>query len=379
VHIAIVTTSYPDGSPGAEAAGSFVADFAEQLSAHADVTVVAAASRSATRREGGVNVIQFAVPRLPLSLLKAHNPGDWAAILRTLRSGEKALSDMVNSDRPDHIFALWALPSGYWARKVSRATGTPYSTWALGSDIWSLGRIPVLRGVLRRVLRAAHRCYADGLQLADDVREISGRDCHFLASTRVLPPATSVDKAETAPYKLAFLGRWHRNKGADLLLDALQLLSDEDWSQISAIRFFGGGPLHDDVQRCAARLQGQGRPVETGGYLGKQAAADLISWADYLLLPSRIESIPVIFSDAVQLRTPLIATPVGDLPALHKKYDFGFLAASASAEAMAQALRVALRGNANGFHDGLSAAATDFDIADIARRFAAGLDAQGDQ
>ena len=33
-HIALITTSYPEGVAGAEAAGSFVEDFATELSRH---------------------------------------------------------------------------------------------------------------------------------------------------------------------------------------------------------------------------------------------------------------------------------------------------------------------------------------------------------
>ena len=369
MHVAIVTTSYPDATPGSEAAGSFVADFAQQLARQLQVTVIAAAMRASRSRDGNVDVIRFEVPRLPLSLLKPSHPGDWPAIIRTLRNGKHALEKFVEDERPDYLFALWALPSGHWAASVGRRFDIPFGIWALGSDIWSLGQIPVLRGHLRRVLRAADNCFADGLKLAKDVESLSRRRCHFLASTRVLPKPGDASKAGFSPYKLAFLGRWHKNKGVDVLMETLLTLSDQDWSKIAALQICGGGPLHDEVHRLAAELQLQNRPVEVGGYLDKQDAAGLINWADYLLLPSRVESIPVIFSDAVQLRTPIVATPVGDLPALHERFSFGTLAPSPSSEGFLQALREALNGNAMDFGAGLDAAAAEFDIADIAQRF----------
>ena len=369
MHVAIITTSYPDDVPGSEAAGSFVADFALQLAMQVQVTVIAAASAASQSRDGNLSVIRFAVPRSPLSLLRPFDPRDWSAIVRTICNGNRALETFVQDGSPDYLFALWTLPSGYWAASVGRQYNIPFGIWALGSDIWSLGRMPLLRGMLRRVLRAADRCFADGLELADDVEQLSGRTCQFLASTRKLPQPARVSKAETAPYKLAFLGRWHPNKGVDILLDALRQLSDEDWSRISLVRIFGGGPLQEEVHGAAAGLQEQNRAVEVGGYLDKQRAADLIAWADYLILPSRIESIPVIFSDAMQLRTPIVATPVGDLPRLQDKYHFGVLAKAASADDLANALREALLGNAAGFRSGLEAAAADFDIRDVATRF----------
>ncbi|MCH8059864.1 MAG: glycosyltransferase [Proteobacteria bacterium] len=377
MHVAIITTSYPDVVPGSEAAGSFVADFAQQLGEQVKVTVIAAASAASRSRDGDVDVIRFAVPRLPVSLLRPLHPSDWLAIAKTLRSGKQTMQQFVHDSSPSFIFALWALPAGHWAAQAARQYDIPFAIWALGSDIWSLGRVPLLRWKLQRVLRAANHCFADGFQLAEDVERLSGRRCRFLASARVLPQPDDNGTAPAAPYKLAFLGRWHRNKGADLLLDALRQLSDRDWSRIAAVRICGGGPLHDDVQHVVTELQGQHRPVEMGGYLDKQGAANLIAWADFLLLPSRIESIPVIFSDAVQLRTPIIATPVGDLPVLHDKYNFGILATAANSEAFAQALRNALDSDATKYQVGLELAAADFELSGIARRFIAEIRQSG--
>ena len=377
MHVAIITTSYPDDVPGSEAAGSFVADFARQLAEDVQVTVIAAASSDSISKSGQLEIQRFAVPKLPLSLLKPLRPADWLAILKTIRNGRHAVERVAQDSKPNYLFALWALPSGHWAASVARRHDIPYAIWALGSDIWGLGRIPLLRWRLQLVLRAADRCFADGFSLAQDVEDLSGRRCDFLPSTRQLPGRHRDDSTESAPYRLAFLGRWHRNKGVDILLESLRQLSDSDWSKISAVRIFGGGPLHDDVHRIAAELQAEHRPVETGGYLDKERAADLIAWADYLMLPSRIESIPVIFSDAMQLRTPIVATPVGDLPRLYDKYSFGTLAEAATSDAFTIAMRDALAQNAASFGTGLAAAAADFDMTNVTQRFLSEIERTG--
>jgi glycosyltransferase involved in cell wall biosynthesis len=116
-------------------------------------------------------------------------------------------------------------------------------------------------------------------------------------------------------------------------------------------------------------LSRQGRPVALGGYLDKQEAADLIAWTDYLLLPSRVESIPVIFSDAVQLLTPIVATPAGDLPRLLEKFRFGVVASEISAPAYADALRSALNEAASGFQPQIEKARSEFDLATIVNQF----------
>jgi glycosyltransferase involved in cell wall biosynthesis len=368
-HIALVTTSYPDGAPGSEAAGGFVEDFARELSTRVRVTVIAAGYSDSAETSGNLTVCRFAVPRLPLSLLSPGNPSHWWPIIRTLHRGLESLRLLVARDRPDHILALWALPCGYWARVVSGQHQIPYSIWALGSDIWNLGRIPVVRTQLRRVLEGAHGCYADGYLLIDEIRKLSGRDCVFLPSTRRMEPLSSTSCSVMPPWKLAFLGRWHANKGVDLLLEALLLLSNEDWERISEVRIFGGGPLQDFVAGRVSALRDNGRPVSMGGYLDKIGAAELIGCADYLMLPSRIESIPVIFSDAAKMGTPLVSTPVGDIPRLHEEYRFGILAREVSAVAFCDAIRSALSHDPSEYRDGLMRARWDFDLPAIVNKF----------
>ena len=370
MHVLLVSTSYPDSLSGSEAAGGFAADFAHELSRHVNVTVVAATSNeSSVRTEGDVQVHRFGVKRWPLSLLKPHRPSDWWPIYTTLRDGLRTVSDVAAANRPDYTLALWALPSGHWARSMLRRHGIPYGVWALGTDIWGLGRVPVLRSYLGHVLAGAERRYADGLQLADEVERLSGRTCEFLPSTRRLSLQAPANPADAPPYKLAFLGRWHPNKGVDLFLHALDRLDDDDWSRISEVRIHGGGPLEGEVMRLVDELRALGRPISAGGYLEADAAAEFIAWCDYLVIPSRIESIPVVFSDAAQIRRPLVASPVGDLPDLIRQNHCGVLATDATAGALAAALSEALRTSANSFRPGLEAVAAQFNLTVIAEDF----------
>ncbi|WP_237582769.1 hypothetical protein, partial [Salmonella sp. hn-h4] len=71
------------------------------------------------------------------------------------------------------------------------------------------------------------------------------------------------------PYRLLFLGRWHPNKGVDLLLDSLAMLRDEDWQAIERVEIQGGGPMEGLVRERVAALYEARRPVEVGGFLDK--------------------------------------------------------------------------------------------------------------
>ena len=376
----LVTTSYPDLHEGQAAAGVFVQDFAKELARQGvAVEVVAPADTASYRMEDGVIVRRFAVPKQPLSLLNPRRPGDWTAIAKTLASGSRAVMQSCNAARPDHILALWALPSGHWARQAARRYGIPYSTWSLGSDIWSLAHVPLVRSYLRRVLREAQHRFADGYGLATDVEKIANLPCKFLPSSRTLPVRAPRQWRTAGPYRLAYLGRWHPNKGVDILLDALELLDDAAWAKIQCVRIFGGGPLQERVHQQAARLVGSGRPIEVGGYLERDDAIRLLEESDFLLLPSRIESIPVVFSDAMQMGCPIVATPVGDLPRLLTENKVGELAKAVTPAEFAEAIEKIVETPPKAFAEALPSAAELFRVEPAAAKLIQQIYSQIDQ
>lgn len=365
----LITTSFPTRGDGSEAAGSFVSDLADELARHLTVRVVAPGPRSGRELWAtGVEVYRYAAPDRPLSTLKPWSPADVLSIYRVLSAGESATRLAVQAGPALHILALWALPSGHWARRISAEFGVPYSVWTLGSDIWTLARIPLVRGYLRKVLHEAHTCYSDGLQLAEDTCRVGGRDVEFLPSTRKIECSRSAALKAAPPYRLLFLGRWHANKGVDLLLDALEELNDIDWLRIESVQICGGGPLGNTVRRGARALSAKGRAVELCGYLNKAAAEQALLRADYLLIPSRIESIPLVFSDAMKSGCAVIATPVGDFPALFAKGAFGVLADECSAASIRAAISEALSMPINKFTHAMNEHAMAFDLSAIAVR-----------
>ena len=189
-HVLIITTSYPTASDGSEAAGSFVQDFAETLATQqTKVTVLAPGTSGSDDPAAAVQVVRYQGAGKSLSLLKIWNPSHWPAIAGILRDGARQTNRLCREHGVDHVFALWVLPCGAWARQAWRRHGITFSTWALGSDIWSLGKIPVVRHVLQKVLADSRTNFADGHLLCRDVEQLSGTRCRFLPSTRRFIPA----------------------------------------------------------------------------------------------------------------------------------------------------------------------------------------------
>lgn len=366
--IALISTSYARSGDGSEAAGAFVADLAQELSARVPVRVIAPGRSETRTRNGSVEIWSFQAPDKPLSLLSPRNPANWPVIVRTLRSLKRAALASNHDRQVAHALGFWALPSGWAARALQREHSVPYSVWALGSDIWSLGRLPVVRGILGSVARDATQAYADGVQLAEEAARITGKPFEFLPSTRKLVAARNSPVSIQPPFRLLFLGRWHPNKGVDLLMQALSILAEDDWAKIAEVHIAGGGPLEDLVKTEVAKLQAAGRPVRLSGFLDRDRACKAFAEADRLLLPSRIESIPVVYSDAMKFALPVVSMPTGDLPALIDS-GTGWLADRIDAPAFASAIRRAL----SSMHDEQALRAMDekFAIEKIADRIAA--------
>ena len=108
------------------------------------------------------------------------------------------------------------------------------------------------------------------------------------------------------------------------------------------LRMFGLGPLRESLVNCV-REHHLEKYITVGDGIETSALIDEMQRATYLVIPSRLESIPVIFSDALQMATPIIATPAGDLPKLISENHCGFLADDFSALALAQVIEDASR------------------------------------
>lgn len=365
----LLSTSYPEASDGSEAAGAFVADVAEVLSTMLPVRIVGPGRCESGPTKEFPSTWRFAGAGKPLSLLSASRPADWPVIFSVLGSMRRQAHAACADGRVAHSLAFWVLPSGWMARDLQKSHGIPYSIWALGSDIWTLGRVPGVTMLLRRVIEDAAFRFADGLQLASDAQQIGSLPFEFLPSARAALVSDPPPPIGQPPWRLLFLGRWHPNKGIDLLLDALSLLPDEAWGRVAQVTIAGGGPLEGLVHEGVRRLRADGRSVVLRGFLSANAASEEIVAADWVLIPSRIESIPVVLSDALKAGRPVVVTDVGDMGQLVARSPAcGVVAASVTPQAIADAIAKAMLVGPTGFSEGVRALAGTFNLERIAER-----------
>jgi glycosyltransferase involved in cell wall biosynthesis len=116
------------------------------------------------------------------------------------------------------------------------------------------------------------------------------------------------------------------------------------------------------VHQRSRLLIKNGKPLKVGGYLSYQEAVALYINSDFLVIPSRIESIPLVFSDALQCSLPVITTPVGDMPRILNNFACGILADNTSAESIARAIKQAVYHKQTSFLPGIVLANKSFSI-----------------
>lgn len=131
--------------------------------------------------------------------------------------------------------------------------------------------------------------------------------------------------------RVLFVGRFDRQKGVDVLLDALARL------QISTFAYVVGAPVLGDG--------GEGNElvfppnVRQAGWLAPAELAAYYSSAEVLVVPSRWEGFGLNAAEAMRAGLPVIATRVGGLPEVVEENVTGLLVEPGDAQAIVDAIR----------------------------------------
>jgi glycosyltransferase involved in cell wall biosynthesis len=369
MRIGIVTSSYPVSPSDTVNAGVFVRDLAHTLAGfghEVHVLTPRKYGRAELSERVSVSFIPWLGGEKDLTSASMRNP------LTLIRYGSLVLSGVwrvgryARARRLDALLAMWAIPSGLFSWAAWRRHGIPYGVWALGSDIWARDKYPFGNAIVRRVLKEAKFRFADGVQLARDVEQLSALPCTFVPSVRQLPAQPDQHSGLSLPPggpHFLFIGRYERNKGPDVLIEAMRLLLDG--GQRAHLHMFGVGSLETHLRK---RAQGYEDRIHLAGYADLGTVVGCMRACDWLVIPSRIESIPLIFVDALQMRLPVIATEVGDLGELVRRFGVGKVIPPADPRALAAAMREAIAQPRAAFANVWEAALGTFNLHASARR-----------
>jgi len=274
--------------------------------------------------------------------LNFFNPKELFQLLSFFKNGKRQLLDHLKKTNPDSCLALWALPSGWFAYQAKKELGIPYSVWCLGSDIYVWAKKPILGKIIKRVLQEADYLFADGFDLKERTEKLSGKRCFFLPSMRRLPQA-SVGKGQSGPAKFNFLyvGRWDKKKGVDDLIKAFGLVTSKSYGScgLPSVNLYvlGWGGFERKMRKLIKELKLEDE-IKIVGRVSTNQMANHIKKANCVIIPSKSDSIPLVFSEALQMGTPLIVTDVGDMGYLVKRFNLGKVVPPGDVQKLAQAV-----------------------------------------
>jgi glycosyltransferase involved in cell wall biosynthesis len=269
----------------------------------------------------------------------------WRRMRRRVLSGRKSdllveIEKFLNVVQPEFvIFSTGGfLPPVEWL-ELCRDEGLAFVAIAqANSEYWWPDDKTAAR--YRAALRAAQRCYfvsKANLQLTE--RQI-GRELFnaevvrnpFKVDFNGSPPWPSL--ADDGELRIACVGRLDpRAKGQDILLEAL---ANTVWmSRCWRLTLYGNGLMKDGIERLVHRLGLEGR-VNLAGYVSQ--VEDIWAENHVLVMPSRIEGLPVAMVEAMLCGRPVVATDVAGHSEIVEDGVSGFLADAPTVASMTRAL-----------------------------------------
>ena len=266
--------------------------------------------------------------------LDESGPGDLRTISRlTKLIRQKQAKLMVTHDFKSNLY-------GYFASKM---TGCPqivhfHGFTAEGLKVRSYNAID--RAVMRRcgaIIAVAEQTKAALASVGVDARKIE------VVINAVSPEAFEVVTEETVAAKsdrkmIVAAGRLSHEKGFDLLVQAAGLLKERGLK--FDIQIYGDGPEKTELAEQINRLRLSDR-VGLAGF--NHDLRPVYARSEFLVIPSRSESFPLVVLEAWAQGTPVVATRVGRLPELIEDNVNGLLVREVTPEALAETMTTALQ------------------------------------
>lgn len=216
--------------------------------------------------------------------------------------------------RPDAVIAYFGLPCGPAAWLAGRLTGKPYLISLRGGDVpgFLYDGISLYHRVAGPVIgwlwRRASAVVANSGGLADLARRFAPDvDVSIVPNgvdADLFRPAERAEQAETGRVVLLFVGRVVRQKGLDLVLQALPALPAG-----VTLRVVGDGPARPALEAQAETL-GIADRVSFLGWLGRDELPSAYAGADLFVFPSRDEGMPNAVLEAMAAGLPVMGTRI---------------------------------------------------------------------
>ena len=338
MRIAIFTHNYPLTSKDRKDAGIFLYDFAHELAKKHKVFIFCPNFKGEKENYKDIPVTWFewGGGKEKFGDWKTFDPNTYYKLAKLILAGQKSALDFVKKNKIDYILAAWSFPSGIFAQYASQKTGIPYATWSLGSDINVYAKMPVFKQWIGNILSRAQARFANSYLLCDKVKFLSKKECVFLPAITNFEKA-NIEKISLNKKKTQFLyvGRLEKIKGPDILLQACKILQKNHPK--FEVHILGDGKLRSKLE--VEKIDN----IHLYGNSNKERIAGFMRVCDYLVIPSRNESLPLVLLEAGKMNLPIITTQVGDCRRLVDMYKIGYSVKPNNPQSLSETMKEAMK------------------------------------
>lgn len=321
LRIGIFTHNYPLQYGERKNAGIFLHDFAQELSKKCTVYIFSTEL---------MDIIPLSPLRKHKNILRKDSLSAWNIFSpitpfrywRFMQQVENNAKKFVRKYDINFCLAAWAIPSGVIAERIKKEFDIPYGIWSLGSDINIYTKFPYLKNIIIHSIKNADINFANSYALKKQVKILTGKNAVFLpALTTFTKNNRKKIHSSRKIFRFLYVGRLEKIKGIDILLKAAIILKSKDVS--FTLQIAGSGTLEEEIRKVIHKNNLNN--VILLGNLGETETVNIMLSSDYLVIPSRSESLPLVLLEAAKLHLPIIASDVGDCPRIIRKYKIGII------------------------------------------------------
>lgn len=256
----------------------------------------------------------------------------------------RRLRHLTRSNDYNLYHFYFGLPTGILALYVHLVLKKPYIISLRGSDVpgydHTHGYLQPLHLVLRPISRYLWTRAAAVVALSKHLRDLARLTTPKLDISVI---GNAVDdelfpgkphERQPGPLRLICVCRLIKRKGINFLIEAMQILDEEDIT----LEIVGTGDSHAEID-ALVRASGVEHKITMTGYVPRECLAERYHAADVFILPSLSESFGQVLLEAMSCGLPVIASRVGGIPETIEHGVNGLLVQPGNARALVAAIQ----------------------------------------
>ncbi len=284
-------------------------DIYDELAKTHEITIITTHFKGLDRYE---QVGNQKIYRVPVLFRKELATATIPSLLTYFPASLRKAKQLMKANRFDLINSHFAVPSSPSADIVARKYGVPHALSLHGGDLYdpskglSPHKLPVVRGMVRRLLHRADRLLAQSQNTAENARKYYGveRPIDVIPLGIVPPEVNEIPRKQLEigddRFVMITIGRLIPRKGLEGLIESLKKMNDPR----DLLVIVGDGPLLGELGDMARRIGVEDRIMLTG-FVTDERKYQLLAASDIYVSTTLHEGFGLVFLEAMHCGLPI--------------------------------------------------------------------------